>query len=358
MVTARVVDLRSDTVTKPTETMRSAMATAEVGDDVLSGDPTARQLEIEMARIMGKEAALFVPSGTMGNLISVLVHCDVRGSEVIVGDNSHIHVLENGGISTVGGVHSKTVRNNQDGTMDVDEIEAAIRDTNWDLLFPTTRLVCLENSHANCGGRCLSVDYTDRVGKLCKKHGINLHIDGARIFNASIALGVPAHRLVQAADSVSICLSKGLGAPVGSIIVGSENFITKARRLRKTLGGGMRQVGILCAAALVGLHEILPKLEDDHKNAKKFAEGLSEIKGLLLDIASVETNIIYVRVKDTAKITVTKLRNDLEKRGVLVMMDRSSLRIVLHHQISANDVQYALSCFKEVMQGLQIANGS
>uniref|UniRef100_A0A803PZD1 Aromatic amino acid beta-eliminating lyase/threonine aldolase domain-containing protein n=1 Tax=Cannabis sativa TaxID=3483 RepID=A0A803PZD1_CANSA len=272
MVTRRV-DLRSDTVTKPTETMRAAMAAAEVDDDVLGNDPTAFRLESEMAKIMEKEAALFVPSGTMGNLISVLVHCDIRGSEVILGHNSHIHIYENGGISTIGGVHPRTVKNNADGTMDIDSIEASIRDPKGELVYPTTRLICLENTHGNTGGRVLSVEYTDRVGEVAKKYGLKLHIDGARIFNAAVALGVPVSRLVQAADSVSVCLSKGLGAPVGTIIVGSQSFINKARRLRKTLGGGMRQVGVLCAAALVAIQENVAKLESDHKKTKFLAGG-------------------------------------------------------------------------------------
>ncbi|XP_039058407.1 probable low-specificity L-threonine aldolase 1 [Hibiscus syriacus] len=208
MVTRRV-NLRSDTVTKPTEAMRAAMATAEVDDDVLGVDPTVFWLESEVAKIIGKEAALFVSSGTMGNLISVLVHCDIRGSEVILGDDSHIHIYENGGISTIGGVHPRPVKNNEDGTMDIDSVEAAIRDPRGELLYTTTRLICLENAHANTGGRCLSVEYTDRVGELAKKNGLNLHIDGARIFNASVALGVPVNRLVQTADSILVCsLSK------------------------------------------------------------------------------------------------------------------------------------------------------
>ncbi|KAJ1413846.1 Threonine aldolase [Sesbania bispinosa] len=270
MVT-RVVDLRSDTVTKPTEAMRAAIANADVDDDVLGHDPSCLRLETEMAKIMGKEAALFVPSGTMGNLISVLVHCDIRGSEVILGHNSHIHIYENGGIAIIGGVHPRTVRNNDDGTMDIDLIEAAIRDPKGELVYPTTRLICLENT-GNCGGRCLSVEYTDRVGE---------------------ALGVPVDRLVQAADSVSVCLSKGLGAPVGSVIVGSNSFITKAKRLRKTLGGGMRQV--------------------------------------------------YIEIEEGSLTTAAKLCKDMEDYGILLMpISSSRLRVVFHHQISDTDVQYNL----------------
>uniref|UniRef100_M8CWU4 Aromatic amino acid beta-eliminating lyase/threonine aldolase domain-containing protein n=1 Tax=Aegilops tauschii TaxID=37682 RepID=M8CWU4_AEGTA len=244
------------------------MAAAEVDDDVLGADPTAQRFEAEMARIMGKEAALFVPSGTMGNLVSVLAHCDTRGSEVILGDNSHIHIYENGGIATLGGVHPRTVPNNPDGTMDVDKIVAAIRHRDGAMYYPTTRLICLENTHGNTGGKCLSVEYTDKVGEVAQSHGLKLHIDGARIFNASVALGVPVHRLVRAADSVSVCLSKGLGAPVGSVIVGSKDFIYKAKILRKTLGGGMRQVGILCAAAYVAVRDTKAVEEILSGNAK------------------------------------------------------------------------------------------
>ncbi|XP_047165115.1 low-specificity L-threonine aldolase 1 [Vigna umbellata] len=353
MVT-RIVDLRSDTVTKPTEAMRAAMASAEVDDDVLGNDPTAFRLEAEMAKTMGKEAALFVPSGTMGNLISVLVHCDVRGSEVILGDNCHIYIYENGGIATIGGVHPRPVKNNDDGTMDIDLIEAAIRDPRGELLYPTTKLICLENTHANSGGRCLSVEYTDRVGDLAKRHGLKLHIDGARIFNASVALGVPVNRLVQAADSVCVCLSKGIGAPVGSVIVGSKNFIAKARRLRKTLGGGMRQIGILCAAALVALQENIGKLEIDHNKARFLADGLRELKGLRVNSLAGETNIVFIDIEDGMRTGAEKIRKYLEERGILVMQESSSrLRVVLHHQISASDVQYALSCFQQAVKGVE-----
>ncbi|KAK6645917.1 hypothetical protein PHAVU_L002060 [Phaseolus vulgaris] len=330
--------------------MRAAMASAEVDDDVLGNDPTAFRLEAEMAKTMGKEAALFVPSGTMGNLICVLVHCDVRGSEVILGDNCHIYIYENGGIATIGGVHPRPVKNNDDGTMDIDLIETAIRDPRGELLYPTTKLICLENTHANSGGRCLSVEYTDRVGELAKKHGLKLHIDGARIFNASVALGIPVDRLVQAADSVSVCLSKGIGAPVGSVIVGSENFIAKARRLRKTLGGGMRQIGILCAAALVALQENIGKLENDHKKARLLADGLRELKGLRVDTLGVETNIVFIDIEDGIQTRAEKICKYLEERGILLMQESSSrMRVVLHHQISASDVQYALSCFKAML---------
>ncbi|CAI9768366.1 unnamed protein product [Fraxinus pennsylvanica] len=338
--------------------MRAAMASAEVDDDVLGNDPTAARLETKMARIMGKEAALFVPSGTMANLICVLTHCAIRGSEVILGDYSHIHIYENGGISTIGGVHPRTVKNNEDGTMDIDLIEAAIRDPAFEICYPTTRLICLENSHAHSGGRCISAEYTDKVGELAKKHGLKLHIDGARIFNASVALGVPVHRLVQAADSVTACLSKGLGAPVGTVIAGSKSFIAQAKILRKTLGGGMRQVGVLCAPALVALEENISKLEDDHQKAKILAEGLNKIKGLKVDMASVETNIVYFDILEGSNITETHLCKILEAHGVLAMPEGPlTMRLVVHHQISESDVQYTLSCIQKAVSGFLGENG-
>lgn len=350
----KIIDLRSDTVTKPTEAMIAAAANADVDDDVLGYDPTASRFEAEIARISGKEAALFVPSGTMANLISVLVHCEVRGSEVILGDNCHINIYENGGISTIGNVHSRTVKNNSDGTMDIDLIEAAIRDPQGDLYYPSTRLICLENTHANVGGRCITAEYTDKVGELAKKHGVKLHIDGARIFNASTALGVPVHRLVQAADSVSICLSKGLGAPIGSVIVGSKNFIAKAKILRKTLGGGMRQVGFICAPAYVALQENVGKLEGDHKKAKIFADGLNRISGLRVDKSSVETNMVFFDILEDSHIMVDQLCKILKEHGVLMMpVSTSSIRIVLHHQITESDVQYAISCTQQAILQLQ-----
>ncbi|KAE8637485.1 probable low-specificity L-threonine aldolase 1 isoform X1 [Cucumis sativus] len=355
MVSSRKIDLRSDTVTKPTETMRAAMAMAEVDDDVLGNDPIAVELEEEMAKIMGKEGGLFVPSGTMGNLISVLVHCEIRGSEVILGDSSHIHIYENGGIATIGGVHSRTVKNKDDGTMDIDLIEAAIRDPKGDLFFPTTRLICLENTHANSGGRCLGVEYIDKVGELAKKHDLKLHIDGARIFNASLAIGVSVDRLVQAADSVSVCLSKGLGAPVGSVIVGSKSFISKARRVRKTLGGGMRQIGILCAAGLVAIKENVQKLEADHHKAKQLASGLCQIKGLKVNPKSVETNIIFFEIEEDSQISAKLLCESMKERGILLMQESlSRIRIVVHHQISTSDVQYTLKCMKQFLCGVPL----
>jgi len=347
---ARVVDLRSDTVTRPTDTMRAAMAKADVDDDVLGSDPTADQLQRQVAKLMGKEAGLFVASGTMGNLISVLVHCEVRGSEVILGSDSHIHVYENGGISTIGHVHPRVVPNKEDGTMDLRKIEASIRPK--ELLYATTRLICIENTHADCGGRCITAEYTDKLGELAKSYGLKVHVDGARIFNASTALGVPVDRLVSAADSVSVCLSKGLGAPVGSVIVGSQEFIAKAKKLRKTLGGGMRQVGVLCAAGLVALHDMVGRLKDDHHKCRILAEGLNGIDGLHVNLDAVHTNIVFVNITADSIPGAEELCEAMKHEGVLAIpMSHTRFRFVTHHQISEDDIRYTLACFKNHFQG-------
>ncbi|KAJ6854379.1 low-specificity L-threonine aldolase 1 [Populus alba x Populus x berolinensis] len=277
--------------------MRAAMANAEVDDDVLNYDPSALRLETEMAKVTGKEAALFVPSGTMGNLVSVLVHCNIRGSEVILGNNSHIHIYENGGISTIGGVHPRTVKNNDDGTMDIDLIEAAIRDPRGEIVYPTTRLICLENTQAKHSEFQFTGFYKLQIQLRYDYVARNLIVTFVR----KMLLVNEFYSFMYLKLLNQVCLSKGVGAPVGSVIVGSKSFIAKARILRKTLGGGMRQVGILCAAALVALHENVPKLEDDHKKSKMLAEGLNQIKGLRLDVAAVETNIIFFDVVEGAK---------------------------------------------------------
>lgn len=354
----RIVDLRSDTVTKPTREMREAMANAEVDDDVLGTDPTVDKLQKEMAKICGKEAGLFVASGTMGNLISVLVHCEVRGSEVIIGLESHIHHYEQGGISTLGSVYARTVPNDPDGTMDLEQVEAAIQKPD-DYHFARTQLICIENTHGSSGGRCITSEYTDKIGWLAKSYGVKLHIDGARIFNASTALGVPVKRLVQAADSVSVCLSKGLGAPVGSVIVGSSDFIMKASRVRKSLGGGMRQLGVLAAPGLVSLRDIVGRLHLDHKKAHILADGLNSIKGLHVDISSVETNMVIVEVTKESAYSVVDICESVKKHGVLLLtLHKNKFRAVMHHQITQDDIQYAIKCFQETLVSSPTQNGS
>ena len=269
-----MIDLRSDTVTKPTPAMREAMASAEVGDDVYGEDPTVNRLEALAAEKMGKEAGLFVTSGTMGNLVAVLAHCR-RGDEVIMGHLGHTFLFEGGGVSALGGVHPHTVFNQPDGTLALDDIENAIRPDN--VHFPISRLVILENTHNRCGGVPLSQEYTDQVGDLAHRYGMSLHLDGARIFNAAVAAGVKAASLAEAADSVTFCLSKGLCAPVGSVLCGSMEFIQTARRIRKQVGGGMRQAGILAAAGILALENMVDRLSEDHRRARELAGQLAKV---------------------------------------------------------------------------------
>ncbi|MDP6415719.1 MAG: low-specificity L-threonine aldolase, partial [Gammaproteobacteria bacterium] len=274
----RTVDLRSDTTTLPTDEMRQAISGSELGDDVFQGDPTVNRLQDLAAQRMGKEAALLVPSGTMANLASILTHCG-RGAEVILGNRAHTYKYEKGGISAYGGIHSTQIPNQDDGTMQLEDIRDAIRGI--DDHFPVTKLICLENTHNVCGGAPLSVTYTKEVANLARAHNIKMHIDGARIFNAAVALGVDVQDLVEDADSMSFCMSKGLGAPVGSVICGSKDFIDQARGIRKGLGGGMRQAGIIAAAGIVALETMVDRLQEDHTNARLLADGIADLPGVV-----------------------------------------------------------------------------
>ncbi|MBW2539686.1 MAG: low-specificity L-threonine aldolase, partial [Deltaproteobacteria bacterium] len=260
-----IIDLRSDTLTKPTSRMRRAMADAEVGDDVFGEDPTVNCLEEMAAERLGKEAALFVASGTMANIISQMTHCG-RGDEMILGDQAHIFYYEQGGSAALGGIHPRTIPNQPNGTLAIQDIEAAMRPDN--IHFPRTRLIVLENTHNRCYGSPLSAAYMQAVGDIARSNGLKIHVDGARLFNAAIALETEARDLVTQADSVSFCLSKGLAAPVGSVVCSTRDFISEARRVRKVLGGGMRQAGILAAAGIVALTEMVDRLKDDHLNAR------------------------------------------------------------------------------------------
>jgi threonine aldolase len=342
------IDLRSDTVTLPSPAMREAIYKAELGDDVFREDPTVNRLEQMAADRMGKEAALLVVSGTMGNLTCVLTHCR-RGDEVILGDRSHTFLYEAGGMSALGGVHPHTVANQPDGTMLLDAIAAAIRPNN--VHFPRTRLICLENTHNRCAGSPLTVEYTNAVAALAKKHGLLLHLDGARIFNAAVALCVDVKELTRGADSVTFCLSKGLAAPVGSLVCGSAEFIAEARRTRKVLGGGMRQAGIIAAAGIIALGQMVDRLAEDHKNAKRLAEGIAGIEGLAIDVESVPTDIVYFEVVGE-RITAEKLVGDLEKKGVRILhIGPARLRAVTHYGIAADDIDAAIDAMREVIDG-------
>jgi len=344
----KIIDLRSDTVTLPTPAMREAIYKAELGDDVFGEDPTVNRLEKMAARRMGKEAALLVVSGTMANLVCVLTHCR-RGEEVILGDRSHTFLYECGSMSAVGAIHPHTVANQPDGTIRLDDIEAAVRGDN--VHFPRTRLICLENTHNRCGGAALTPEYTDAVAALAEEHGFLVHLDGARIFNASVALGVDAKDLTRSVDSVSFCLSKGLSAPVGSVVCGSAEFIAEARRSRKVLGGGMRQAGIIAAAGIVALEEMTDRLTEDHRNAKRLAEGIARIEGLSIDAAGVQTDIVYFDVAGD-RITAGKLVSELAKRGVKILcVAPSRLRAVTHYGITAEDIDSALKALRKVAEG-------
>lgn len=343
----RIVDLRSDTLTHPTPLMRQAMSEAKVGDDVFGEDPTVNLLEEMVAKRLGKEAALFVASGTMANMVSQMTHCG-RGDEVILGDQSHIFFYEQGGTSALGGIHPRTVANQPDGKMALHNIEAAIRQDN--IHFPITRLIVLENTHNRCNGSPLDTAYMHSMGNLARRYGLKIHVDGARLFNAAVALGVEARELVAEADSVNICLSKGLAAPVGSIVIGNREFISKARRVRKVLGGGMRQSGILAAAGIVSLTEMVDRLEDDHVNARKLAEGLADVKGLSIDPDDVKTNIVYFQVTRKG-ITAQTLAERLSDQGIRVLpTGPDRLRAVTHYHVTSDDIEFALAVFSRVFK--------
>jgi threonine aldolase len=337
------VDLRSDTVTQPTPAMREAMAQAHVGDDVFGEDPTINRLEALAAAMTGKEAGLFMPSGTMSNLAAILAHCG-RGDEAILGDKAHTVLFEAGGISALGGVHSRQIPNQADGSLDLQDIIAAIRSD--DIHYPPTRLISLENTHNRCGGTVLSPAYTRSVGDLAHERGIKLHIDGARLFNAAVALRVNARELVVSADSVCICLSKGLCAPVGSVLCGSADFIQRARRIRKQLGGGMRQAGVLAAAGIVALETMVDRLVEDHQRARRLAQGLQTING------TPHTNMIFCGLTDSIPYNAKETASRLVEKGVKVsVVAERRFRLVMHYWIDDAGVERTVQAFKEVLTG-------
>ena len=340
------IDLRSDTVTQPTEAMRQAMANAAVGDDVYGEDPTVNKLQEIAAEKMGKQAGLFVPSGTMGNLAAILTHCG-RGDEVILGNKAHTFLYEAGGISALGGVHSCQLPNQQDGTLILEDIQDAFRSS--DDHQPISRLVCLENTHNRCGGVALTADYTWSVGELAHLNGLFLHLDGARIFNAAVAEGVPASELAEPADSVTFCLSKGLSAPVGSVLCGSREFINKAHHIRKQLGGGMRQAGILAAAGIVALETMVDRLVEDHKRAIYLAQGLSFLPWLSMDTGTPYTNMIFMSLAGTFPMDAEQLAGELAKLGVRVgVIGHRRFRLVTHYWIDDLAVDKTILAFQEV----------
>ena len=338
----REVDLRSDTVTHPSPEMRRAMAEAELGDDVFGDDPTLNRLEAMAAERLGKEAAMFVASGTMGNLVSILTHAG-RGDEIIIGDKAHIFRSEAGGASALGGVAYNTLPNDHRGMLDLDELEAAIKPPN--VHFTRTAMIGLENTHNACGGAPLTADDTAAVAEIAHRHGVPLHIDGARIFNASVALETPVTELVKDADSVSFCLSKGLSCPIGSVVCGSAEFIEGARKWRKMVGGGMRQVGVVAAAGIVALDNMVERLNDDHATARRLAQGLAQIPGIEIEPDTLPTNLVFFKITGGDPAVIMQ---EINKRGVKGGAAYGDWRFVTHYGITSDDIDYTLEVMDSV----------
>lgn len=339
----KVIDLRSDTMTLPSPGMRQAIAEADLGDDVFGEDPTVNRLQEMAAEVTGKEAALLVSSGTQGNLVALLTHCG-RGEEAICGDQAHTLQYEVGGAWAVGGIGLRPVRNDSRGRLDPAELRAAIRHD--DEHFPRTGLICLENTHNRCAGAVLAEEDLASVREVADRNGIPVHVDGARIFNAAVALGAPVARLAAYSESITFCLSKGLGAPVGSVLCGSKDFIRRARKNRKVLGGGMRQAGIIAAAGIYALENMVERLADDHANAQLLAEGLSEIPGIEL-APPPQTNLVYFTVEgwDLGRLVAA-----LAAQGVLCFDEGGRIRWVTHYGIEREDCEEALSRLRSVMK--------
>ncbi len=342
----KIIDLRSDTVTHPTDEMRRAVFEAPLGDDVYGEDPTVNRLEQIAARLMNKQAALFTASGTMSNLLAVLAQTR-PGDEVVMGSEAHMFWYEVGGASALGGVMVHTVLNENDGTMALSAVEQAIRSQN--IHYPPTTLLCLENTHNRCGGAVLTPEYTSAAAKIAHSHRVRVHVDGARIFNASIALGIKAAELVKEADSVSFCLSKGLSAPVGSLLCGDQSFVDSARKWRKMVGGGMRQVGVLAAAGIVALDTMIDRISVDHANAANLSKGLARIPGIRIT-APTPTNIVMFEV--TGGVSGVDLAKDMNARGVRLSHRGGQLfRAVTHRMVSGEDVDEAVSRISAYMTG-------
>ncbi|MEM0552219.1 MULTISPECIES: low-specificity L-threonine aldolase [Aeromonas] len=335
----RYIDLRSDTVTQPTDAMRQAMLHAEVGDDVYGEDPSVNALEAYGAKLLGKQAALFVPSGTMSNLLAVMSHCQ-RGEGAILGAGAHIYRFEAQGSAVLGSVALQPLPMQRDGTLAFDDIKAALAPD--DAHFVQTRLICLENTH---NGKVLPLSYLQEMGAFVAKHGLKLHLDGARLFNAAVASDIPAEVIAAPFDSISICLSKGLGAPVGSLLVGDRDFIARARRLRKMVGGGMRQAGMLAQAGLFALEQHVARLADDHRRAKRLAQGLAALPGIELDLSLVQSNMVFLRL---AKGEPAQLLAFMKERGIL-FSGYGELRLVTHLQINDDDIEEVIDAFTEYL---------
>lgn len=342
-----MIDLRSDTVTKPTPAMRRAMAEAEVGDDVYAEDPTVNRLQERAAEIFGKEAGLFVPTGSMGNMIAVKLHTQ-PGQEIIIEERGHIFNFEMGTPAFISGVVVRPVKSSDgSGHLSWDEISSALH-INQPYYSSPTGLICLENTHNFAGGSVMTAEHCADICDRAHNVGLPVHMDGARIFNASVALNTPVDQLTKNCDSVQFCLSKGLGAPVGSLLVGSKDFIAEARIWRKRLGGGMRQVGILAAAGLVALEESPKRLNEDHENARRLAMGIAELPGVLIDLEKVVTNIVIFDISGTGK-GANDICARLKEKGVLAIGFGNLIRMVTHCDVSKDNIESTLDAIRSVL---------
>ncbi len=340
-----MIDLRSDTITRPTGEMRRAMYEAEVGDDVYGEDPTVNRLEEESARVMGKEAAMYVSSGTMGNQVAILTHTS-PGTEVIMEANAHIYYYEAAAASAFAGIQPRPLAGNK-GVIPPELVAGAIRAD--DVHLPPTSLICLENTHNRGGGKIVPLENMKAIYKLACKHNIPVHLDGARIFNASVASGIAVQDYTGCTTSVQFCFSKGLGAPVGSIIAGPSGFIDEARRWRKRLGGGMRQAGVIASACLVALTSMVERLADDHANAHLLAEGLAGLNGLDFDPREVDTNIVIIK---PMKMLPGQLKEELKKRDILVsVMEPDMIRLTTSREVNREDIEKTVIAIKEILAG-------
>lgn len=338
-------DFRSDTVTHPTKKMREAMAEAIVGDDVLGDDPTVQELESLTAQKFGKEAALYVPSGTMGNSIAIKVWT-MELDEVIVEERCHLYNMESTHMTFIARVSPRPLLSNR-GAMDPEEVERNIKKPS--VHIPRTSLICVENTHNNWGGAVVPMENLMAIRSIANKHNIKIHFDGARIFNASHASGVPVREYAKIGDSLMFCLSKGLSAPVGSVLVGPKDFIDFARRIRKALGGGMRQVGVLAATGIVALTEMVDRLVEDHTRAKRLALAVSDLPGIELNPENVETNIIVFGF-DHPEVSIPEFLEKLKEKGVLALAVRGGIRFVTHKDIDDEDIEKAVKAFREILK--------
>ncbi len=337
------VDMRSDTVTKPSPEMRKAMYEAELGDDVYGDDPTVNRLQEKAAEMLGKEAGLFVVSGTQGNLVSVLSQAQ-RGDEIILGDQCHIFNSEAGGVSVLGGVVMYPMKTDRHGVIAPDLIHAAVKPRDYHK--PPTKLLCIENTHNNTSGKAISPADMQMMADAGRAHGLRVHLDGARLFNSAVSQGIDVKELTAPVDTATFCLSKGLSCPIGSVLVGDADFIEEAGRWRKILGAGMRQVGVVAAAGIVALDLMIDRMEEDHVNARKLAEGLAELPGIALDPAEIQTNIVRFGVPDGSGDRIAAM---LLEQGVYMNGGYSDLRMVTHYGIDSEDIDFTLLAMRNVM---------